>query len=201
MFGYVDLVVFIGLLGAVAYLLPTALGWQHTAFTEQVAQLEAGQLATITDAAVEYEYGNMASLDAPNTTTTVTVAQLISQGFLPTGTKATDEFGNQISVIYSADAGGNVTGFVIDQGSKVYSDQEAGQIMLALGDRGGYVPSALIGSQVAGVIYGSGDTWQLGAPPGIKAGSIEVKVEPNAAQEADNSKFLWRVPAPSALQN
>ena len=201
MFGYVDLVVFIGVLAAVAVMLPSAMNWNRMVFTSQVAQVEAGQLATVTNAALEYEYSYSATLDAPGSSRTVTIPQLIAQGFLPVGTKATDEFGNPITVLFTADGSGNVTGYVVDQGQKIYSNLEAGRLMLDLGDRGGYVPATPIAGQQPNVIYGSGDTWQVGAPPGIAAGSVEVKVEPNAAQEADDSRFLWRVPAPNAAEN
>ena len=199
--GYFDLVVFIGVLAAAAALLPSALNWNHMAFSAQVAQVEAGQLATITDAALQYEYANSATLEAPNSSHTVTVAQLIAQGYLPTGTRATDSFGNTISVLFNADGSGNVTGYVIDQGQKVYTDLEAGQLTLALGDRGGAVPAALLSGQQPNTIYGSGGTWQAAAPAGVAAGSIEVQVEPNAAQEANDSRFLWRVAAPNAADN
>ncbi|MHB1539706.1 MAG: hypothetical protein ACYCV6_01530 [Steroidobacteraceae bacterium] len=201
MFGYIDLVVFISVLGAAAMLLPTALNWNHMAFTAQVAQVESQQLATITDAALQYEYANSATLDAPNSSHTITVGNLIAQGFLPVGTKATDIYGNPITVQFNADGSGNVTGYVVDQGQKVYSNLEAGRLMLDLGDRGGYMPATLVAGQQPNVIYGSGDTWQLGAPGGISPGSIEVKVEPNAAQEADDSRFLWRVQAPNVSEN
>ncbi len=201
MFGYIDLVVFISVLGAAAMLLPTALNWNHMAFTAQVAQIEAQQLATITDAALQYEYANSATLDSPNSSHTVTIANLIAQGYLPAGTKATDTYGNPITVQFNADGSGNVTGYVVDQGQKVYSNLEAGRLMLDLGDRGGFMPATLAGGQQPNVIYGSGGTWQLGAPAGINPGSIEVKVEPNAAQEADDSRFLWRVQAPNASEN
>jgi len=201
MFGYIDLVVFISVLGAAALLLPTALNWNHMAFTAQVAQVEAQQFSTITDAAVQYEYANMATLDVPGSSHTITIPQLIAQGYLPVGTKATDTYGNPIFVLFTATNGLNVTGYVVDQGQKVYSNLEAGRLMLDLGDRGGYVPATLVAGQQPNVIYGSGDTWQVGAPAGINPGSIEVKVEPNAAQEADNSRFLWRVQAPNASEN
>ena len=201
MFGYIDLVVFISVLAAAAMLLPSALNWNHMAFTAQVAQVEAQQLAGITDAALEYKYGNVATLGIPGSSHTVTVAQLIAQGYLPVGTKETDPYGNPITVQFNADGSGNVTGYVIDEGQKVYSNLEAGRLMLDLGDRGGYVPATLVSGQQPNVIYGSGGTWQLGAPAGISPGSIEVKVEANAAQEADNSRFLWRVQAPSAAGN
>ena len=119
MFGYIDLVVFISVLGAAAMLLPTALNWNHMAFTAQVAQVESQQLATITDAALQYEYANSATLDAPNSSHTITVGNLIAQGFLPVGTKATDIYGNPITVQFNADGSGNVTGYVVDQGQKV----------------------------------------------------------------------------------
>ena len=199
--GSFDLVVFIGVLVAAAALLPTALNWNHMAFSAQVAQVEAGQLATITDAALQYEYGNSATLGAPNSSHTVTVAQLIAQGYLPGGTRATDSFGNTISVIFNADGSGNITGYVVDQGQKIYTDLEAGRLTLALGDRGGAVPAALLAGQHPNTIYGSGGTWQAPAPTGVSAGSIEVEVEPNAAQEANNSRFLWRVAAPNAADN
>jgi hypothetical protein len=199
--GYFDLVVFIGVLAAAAVLLPSALNWNHMAFSAQVAQVEAGQLATITDAALQYEYGNSATLEAPNSSHAVTVAQLIAQGYLPSGTRATDSFGNTISVLFNADGSGNVTGYVIDQGQKVYTDLEAGQLTLALGDRGGAVPAALLSGQHPNTIYGSGGTWQAPAPAGVAAGSIEVEVEPNATQEANDSRFLWRVAAPNAADN
>ncbi len=201
MFGYVDLVIFIGVLAAAAMILPSAMNWDHMAFSAQVAQIEAGQLATITDGALQYEYANSATLDLPGSSHSVTVAQLIAQGYLPSGTKATDSFGNQISVIFNADAAGTVTGYVVDQGPKVYTDKEAGQVLLALGDRGGYDPAELLPGQTPNRIYGSGGTWQAGAPAGVAPGSIEVEVEPNAAQEADDSRFLWRVPAPNAAGN
>ena len=162
MFGYIDLVVFISVLGAAAMLLPTALNWNHMAFTAQVAQVESQQLATITDAALQYEYANSATLDAPNSSHTITVGNLIAQGFLPVGTKATDIYGNPITVQFNADGSGNVTGYVVDQGQKVYSNLEAGRLMLDLGDRGGYMPATLVAGQQPNVIYGSGDTWQLG---------------------------------------
>ena len=199
--GYFDLVVFIGVLAAAAVLLPSALNWNHMAFSAQVAQVEAGQLATITDAALQYEYGNSATLEAPNSSHAVTVAQLIAQGYLPSGTRTTDSFGNTISVLFNADGSGNVTGYVIDQGQKVYTDLEAGQLTLALGDRGGAVPAALLSGQHPNTIYGSGGTWQASAPAGVAAGSIEVEVEPNATQEANDSRFLWRVAAPNAADN
>ena len=60
MFGYVDLVIFIGVLAAAAMILPSAMNWDHMAFSAQVAQIEAGQLATITDGALQYEYANSA---------------------------------------------------------------------------------------------------------------------------------------------
>ncbi len=201
MFGYIDLVVFISVLGAAAMLLPTALNWNHMAFTAQMARIEAQQLATITDAALQYEYANSATLDSPNSSHTVTIANLIAQGYLPAGTKATDTYGNPITVQFNADGSGNVTGYVVDQGQKVYSNLEAGRLMLDLGDRGGFMPATLAGGQQPNVIYGSGGTWQLGAPAGVNPGSIEVKVEPNAAQEADDSRFLWRVQAPNASEN
>ena len=201
MFGYVDLVIFIGVLAAAAMILPSAMNWDHMAFSAQVAQIEAGQLATITDGALQYEYANSATLDIPGSSHTVTIAQLIAQGYLPSGTKATDSFGNQISVIFNADAAGNITGYVVDQGPKVYTDKQAGQVLLALGDRGGYDPAELLPGQTPNTIYGSGGTWQAGAPAGVAPGSLEVEVEPNAAQEADDSRFLWRVPAPTAAEN
>ncbi len=201
MFGYVDLVIFIGVLAAAAMILPSAMNWDHMAFSAQVAQIEAGQLAAVTDGALQYEYANTATLDTPGSSHSVTVAQLIAQGYLPSGTKATDSFGNQISVIFNANATGNVTGYVVDQGPKVYTDKQAGQILLALGDRGGYDPAELLPGQTPNTLYGSGGTWQAGAPSGVAPGSIEVEVEPNAAQQADDSRFLWRVPAPTVAGN
>ena len=199
--GYFDLVVFIGVLAAAAALLPSALNWNHMAFSAQVAQVEAGQLATITDAALQYEYGNSATLGAPNSSHSVTVAQLIAQGYLPSGTRPTDSFGNTINVLFTADGSGNITGYVIDQGQKVYTDLEAGQLTLALGDRGGAVPASLLAGEHPNTIYGSGGTWQAPAPAGVSGGSIEVEVEPNAAQEANDSRFLWRVAAPNQADN
>ena len=82
-----------------------------------------------------------------------------------------------------------------------YPDADAGQILLDLGDRGGYVPEVPVAGQVAGTISGTGRTWQAPAPAGIGPGSIDVRVESNAAQQADDSRFLWRVPAPSVAGN
>ena len=196
-----ELILYVSVLLGLAIMLPSMVGMQHTAFTDQVAQVEAGQLSTITNAALQYEYGYMASLSAPGSTHTVNVAQLIAQGYLPPGTSAVDAMGDPISVEYQADANGNVTGYVVAQGSYRYPDADAGQILLDLGDRGGYVPEVPIAGQVAGTIYGTGRTWQAPAPAGIGPGSIDVKVESNAAQQADDSRFLWRVPAPTAADN
>ena len=196
-----EAILYISVLLALAIMLPSMVGMQHQAFSDQVAQVEAGQLATITDAALQYEYGYMASLSAPGSTHTVTVAQLIAQGYLPPGTKPTDAMGDPISVQYQADGSGNVTGYVVAQGTYRYPDPDAGQILLDLGDRGGYVPEVPISGQVAGVVYGTGNTWQAPAPSGVGPGAIAVKVESNAAQQADDSRFLWRVPAPTAAGN
>ena len=196
-----EAILYISVLLALAIMLPSMVGMQHQAFSDQVAQVEAGQLATITDAALQYEYGYMASLSAPGSTHTVTVAQLIAQGYLPPGTKPTDAMGDPISVQYQADGSGNVTGYVVAQGTYRYPDPDAGQILLDLGDRGGYVPEVPISGQVAGVVYGTGNTWQAPAPSGVGPGALAVKVESNAAQQANDSRFLWRVPAPTAADN
>lgn len=196
-----ELILYVSVLLGIAIMLPSMVGAQHTAFTDQVAQVEAGQLATITDAALQYEYGHMVSLSAPGNTHTVSVATLIQQGFLPAGTSAVDPMGDPISVQFTADGSGNVTGYVVAQGAYRYPDADAGQILLNLGDRGGYVPEVPVAGQVAGMIYGTGRTWQAAAPAGINPGSIDVKVESNAAQQADDSRFLWRVPAPTAAGN
>lgn len=196
-----ELILYVSVLLGLAIMLPSMVGMQHTAFTDQVAQVEAGQLSTITNAALQYEYGYMASLSAPGSTHTVTVAQLIAQGYLPPGTSAVDAMGDPISVEYQADANGTVTGYVVAQGNYRYPDADAGQILLDLGDRGGYVPEVPIAGQTTGTIYGTGRTWQAPAPAGIGPGSIAVKVESNAAQQADDSRFLWRVPAPTAADN
>ncbi len=196
-----DLIIWLSVLVGIAIMLPSVVGMQHQAFTDQVAKVEAGQLATITDAALQYEYGYMASLSAPGSTHTVSIQTLIQQGYLPAGTSAVDAMGDPISVEYTADSSGNVTGYVVAQGNYRYPDPDAGEILLDLGDRGGYVPKVPIAGQVAGVIYGTGHTWQSPAPAGINPGSIDVKVESNAAQQADDSRFLWRVPAPSAAGN
>jgi len=199
--GAAEFILLIAAMVGVAIMLPSMVGMQHTAFTDQVAQVEAGQLATITDAALQYEYGYMASLSTPGSTHTVSVQTLIQQGYLPPGTSAVDAMGDPISVEYQADSSGNVTGYVVAQGTYRYPDADAGQILLDLGDRGGYVPEVPIAGQVAGTIYGTGRTWQAAAPAGIGPGSIDVRVESNAAQQADDSRFLWRVPAPTAAGN
>ena len=199
--GVPEIILLIASFMAIAIIMPSMVGMQHQAFTDQVAQVEAGQLATITDAALQYEYGYMASLSTPGSTHTVTVATLVSQGYLPPGTKTTDAMGDPISIDYQADSSGNVTGYVVAQGNYRYPDPDAGEILLDLGDRGGYVPEVPIAGQTAGVIYGTGNTWQSPAPAGINPGSIDVKVESNAAQQADDSRFLWRVPAPTAAGN
>ena len=196
-----DLIIWLSVLVGIAIMLPSVVGMQHQAFTDQIAQVEAGQLARIDDAALQYEYSWMASLSAPGSTYTVSVQTLIAQGFLPPGTKATDAMGDPISVQYTANGSGNVTGYVVAQGNYRYPDPDAGEILLDLGDRGGYVPQVTLPGQVAGTIYGTGDTWQSPAPAGINPGSIDVKVESNAAQQADDSRFLWRVPAPTAAGN
>ncbi len=196
-----EAILYISVLLALAIMLPSMVGMQHQAFSDQVAQLESGQLATITDAALQYEYGYMARLSAPGSTHTVSVATLIQQGYLPPGTSSVDAMGDQISVQYQADSSGNVTGYVVAQGAYRYPDADAGQILLDLGDRGGYVPEVPIAGQVAGTIYGTGRTWQSPAPAGIGPGAIAVKVESNAAQQADDSRFLWRVPAPIPADN
>ena len=196
-----DLIIWVSVLVALAIMLPSVVGMQHQAFTDQVAKVEAGQLAKITDAALQYEYGYMATLSAPSSTHTVSIQTLIQQGYLPAGTSAVDAMGDPISVEYQADSSGNVTGYVVAQGNYRYPDPDAGEILLDLGDRGGYVPEVTLPGQVAGTIYGTGDTWQSPAPAGIGAGSIDVKVESNAAQQADDSRFLWRVPAPTAAGN
>ncbi len=196
-----EAILYISVLLALAIMLPSVVGMQHQAFTDQVAKVEAGQLATITDAALQYEYGYMASLSAPGSTHTVSVQTLIQQGYLPAGTSAVDAMGDPISVEYQADSSGNVTGYVVAQGNYRYPDPDAGEILLDLGDRGGYVPKVPISGQVAGTIYGTGNTWQSPAPAGIGPGSIDVRVESNAAQQADDSRFLWRVPAPTAAGN
>ncbi|MGC8520086.1 MAG: hypothetical protein ACP5P4_16450 [Steroidobacteraceae bacterium] len=199
--GAAEFILLIAAMVGVAIMMPSMVGAQHTAFSDQVAQVEAGQLSTITNAALQYEYGYMASLSAPGSTHTVTVATLIQQGYLPPGTSAVDAMGDPISVEYQADSNGNVTGYVVAQGNYRYPDADAGQILLDLGDRGGYVPEVPVAGQVAGTIYGTGRTWQAPAPAGIGPGSIDVKVESNAAQQADDSRFLWRVPAPTAADN
>ena len=199
--GFGEAILYISVLLGIAIMLPSMVGAQHQAFSDQVAQVEAGQLATITDAALQYEYGYMASLSAPGSTHTVTVAQLIAQGYLPPGTSAVDAMGDPVSIEYQADSAGNVTGYVVAQGAYRYPDADAGQILLDLGDRGGYVPEVPISGQVAGVVYGTGNTWQAPAPSGVGPGAIAVKVESNAAQQADDSRFLWRVPAPTAAGN
>ena len=199
--GAAEVILYISVLLGIAIMLPSMVGMQHQAFSDQVAQVESGQLSTITNAALQYEYGYMASLSAPGSTHTVTVAQLIAQGYLPPGTKTTDAMGDPISVQYQADSSGNVTGYVVAQGTYRYPDPDAGQILLDLGDRGGYVPEVPVAGQVAGTIYGTGRTWQAAAPAGINPGSIDVRVESNAAQQADDSRFLWRVPAPTAAGN
>ena len=196
-----EAILYISVLLALAIMLPSVVGMQHQAFTDQVAKVEAGQLATITDAALQYEYGYMASLSAPGSTHTVSIQTLIQQGYLPAGTSAVDAMGDPISVEYTADSSGNVTGYVVAQGNYRYPDPDAGEILLDLGDRGGYVPKVPISGQVAGTIYGTGNTWQSPAPSSIGPGSIDVKVEANAAQQADDSRFLWRVPAPTAAGN
>ena len=196
-----ELILYVSVLLGIAIMLPSMVGMQHQAFSDQIAQVEAGQFATITDAALQYEYGYMASLSAPGSTHTVSVSTLIQQGYLPPGTKPTDAMGDPISVQYQADSSGNVTGYVVAQGTYRYPDPDAGQILLDLGDRGGYVPEVPISGQVAGVVYGTGNTWQSPAPAGVGPGSIAVKVESNAAQQADDSRFLWRVPAPTAADN
>ena len=196
-----EFILFLAALLGIAIMLPSMVGAQHTAFTDQVAQVEAGQLSTITDAALQYEYGYMASLSAPGSTHTVSVQTLIQQGYLPPGTSSVDAMGDQISVQYQADSSGNVTGYVVTQGAYRYPDADAGQILLDLGDRGGYVPEVPVAGQTTGVIYGTGRTWQSPAPAGINPGSIDVKVESNAAQQADDSRCLWRVPAPTAAGN
>ena len=196
-----EFILFLAALLGIAIMLPSMVGAQHTAFTDQVAQVEAGQLSTITDAALQYEYGYMASLSAPGSTHTVSVQTLIQQGYLPPGTSSVDAMGDQISVQYQADSSGNVTGYVVTQGAYRYPDADAGQILLDLGDRGGYVPEVPVAGQTTGVIYGTGRTWQSPAPAGINPGSIDVKVESNAAQQANDSRFLWRVPAPTAADN
>ena len=199
--GAADLIIWVSVLLGIAIMLPSVVGMQHQAFTDQVAKVEAGQLATITDAALQYEYGYMASLSAPGSTHTVSIQTLIQQGYLPAGTSTVDAMGDPISVEYQADSSGNVTGYVVAQGNYRYPDPDAGEILLDLGDRGGYVPKVPISGQVAGTIYGTGNTWQSPAPAGINPGSIDVKVESNAAQQADDSRFLWRVPAPTAAGN
>ena len=199
--GFGEAILYISVLLGIAIMLPSMVGAQHQAFSDQVAQVEAGQLATITDAALQYEYGYMASLSAPGSTHTVTVAQLIAQGYLPPGTSAVDAMGDPVSIEYQADSAGNVTGYVVAQGAYRYPDADAGQILLDLGDRGGYVPAVTLPGQAAGTIYGARDTWQSPAPSGVGPGAIAVKVESNAAQQADDSRFLWRVPAPTAAGN
>ncbi len=199
--GAAEFILLIAAMVGVAIMMPSMVGAQHTAFTDQVAQVEAGQLATITDAALQYEYGYMASLSAPDSTHTVSVQTLIQQGYLPPGTSAVDAMGDPISIQYQADSSGNVTGYVVAQGNYRYPDADAGQILLDLGDRGGYVPEVPVAGQVAGTISGTGRTWQAPAPAGIGPGSIDVRVESNAAQQADDSRFLWRVPAPSVAGN
>ena len=199
--GAAELILYVSVLLGIAIIMPSMVGAQHTAFSDQVAQVEAGQLATITDAALQYEYGYMASLSTPGSTHTVSVSTLIQQGYLPPGTSAVDAMGDPISVQYQADSSGNVTGYVVAQGTYRYPDPDAGQILLDLGDRGGYVPEVPVAGQVAGTIYGTGRTWQSPAPAGINPGSIDVRVESNAAQQADDSRFLWRVPAPTAAGN
>ena len=199
--GAAEFILLIAAMVGVAIMLPSMVGMQHQAFTDQVAKVAAGQLATITDAALQYEYGYMASLSAPGSTHTVSVATLIQQGYLSPGTSAVDPMGNTISVRFQADSSGNVTGYVNDQGAYRYPDVDAGAILLALGDRGGYVPEVPLPGQTAGVIYGTGGTWQHPAPAGVNPGSVDVEVEPNAAQQADDSRFLWRVPAPIPADN
>ena len=199
--GAAEFILLIAAMVGIAIMMPSMVGMQHQAFFDQVAQVEAGQLSTITNAALQYEYGYMASLSAPGSTHTVAVAQLVAQGYLPPGTSAVDAMGDPISVEYQADASGNVTGYVVAQGNYRYPDADAGQILLDVGDRGGYVPEVPVAGQVAGTIYGTGRTWQAPAPAGIGPGSIDVKVESNAAQQADDSRFLWRVPAPTAAGN
>ena len=199
--GAAEVILYISVLLGIAIMLPSMVGMQHQAFSDQVAQVESGQLSTITNAALQYEYGYMASLSAPGSTHTVTVATLIQQGYLPPGTSAVDAMGDPISVEYQADSAGNVTGYVVAQGNYRYPDADAGEILLDLGDRGGYVPEVPVAGQVAGTIYGTGRTWQAAAPAGINPGSIDVRVESNAAQQADDSRFLWRVPAPTAAGN
>ena len=199
--GAAEVILYIAVLLGIAIMLPSMVGMQHQAFSDQVAKVAAGQLSTITNAALQYEYGYMASLSAPGSTHTVTVAQLIADNYLTAGTSAVDPMGNTISVRFQADSAGNVSGYVNDQGAYRYPDVDAGAILLALGDRGGYVPEVPLPGQTAGVIYGTAGTWQHPAPAGITPGSIDVEVEPNAAQQADDSRFLWRVPAPIPADN
>ncbi len=120
--GAAEFILLIAAMVGVAIMMPSMVGAQHTAFTDQVAQVEAGQFATITNAALQYEYGYMASLAAPGSTHTVTMAQLIAQGYLPPGTSAVDAMGDPISVEYQSDASGNVTGYVVAQGNYRYPD-------------------------------------------------------------------------------
>ena len=199
--GAAEFILLIAAMMGIAIMLPSMVGMQHQAFSDQVAQVESGQLSTITNAALQYEYGYMASLSTPGSTHTVTVQTLIAQGYLPPGTSSVDAMGDPVSIQYQADSSGNVTGYVVAQGAYRYPDADAGQILLDLGDRGGYVPAVTLPGQAAGTIYGARDTWQSPAPAGVNPGAIAVKVESNAAQQADDSRFLWRVPAPTTAGN
>ena len=87
--GAAEFILLIAAMLGVAIMLPSMVGMQHQAFSDQVAKVAAGQLANITNAALQYEYGYMASLSAPGSTHTVTVAQLIADNYLTAGTFAT----------------------------------------------------------------------------------------------------------------
>ena len=51
--GAAEFILLIAAMVGVAIMLPSMVGAQHTAFSDQVAQVESGQLATITDAALQ----------------------------------------------------------------------------------------------------------------------------------------------------
>ena len=196
----------IGYIGALALSLlsfGSFVVWEKQAMNAVQNAVIASQEHVLVHGGEQYVTDNAASLAATATATTpvtVTVAQLVAQGYVPAGTSPTNAFGQTWSIQVTQPAANQLQAVLLSSGGRAVTDpRQLVSVAAEVGAEGGFVPwpgqlgDATMSPATARGAFGA---WQVSLANYANPGSGHFAALLSFSNANTNNNFLYRVAVP-----
>ena len=196
----------IGYIGAPALSLlsfGSFVAWEKQAMNAVQNAVIASQEHVLVRGGEQYVTDNAASLAATATATnpvTVTVAQLVAQGYVPAGTAAINAFGQAWSIEVTQPAANQLQAVLLSSGGRAVTDpKQLVSVAAEVGAEGGFVPwPGQLGDSTMSpaTARGAFGAWQVSLANYANPGSGHFAALLSFSNANTNNNFLYRVAVP-----